>query len=208
VDLQEVIYWLRRLSRLDFRVFDDIRNNPSATVPCVVVCLFSMLIAGLGGWLWWLVSSYPRSSEILVNSFVLGGLLAFFLWGVIWLGIVYITLTQVMRQRAYFEQLMRVMGLAATPMALMLLMFLPGVSFAIGLAALALTFGLSAIAIKSVTTADYAQVLAANFLGFLVWAAALTLLGSSNASFQPHAPGIFLYHSVNSAVSEGLEASE
>jgi hypothetical protein len=207
IDTQAVLYWFRRLIHLDARVFDDVRSNPSATIPSVLVVLVACVIAGLGGWVWWIVNGYPRAGDIFLHSAIFGSILAVVFWGILWLGIVYLTLTQVLRQRTYFEQLMRVMGVAASPLALMALMFIPGISFAIGLASLALTFGLTAIAIKSATTADYAQVLVANFLGFLAWAAALTLLASADSSFRPHAPGVFLYNSIDTAVHEGLQAA-
>jgi hypothetical protein len=203
-DMQEVVAWLRRLYiDLDTRVFDEVRTNPTATLPGVIVAAVSILISGLGGWLWWVINDFPNSSDILVNSAFLGSLLAFVLWGLVWLGIVYVMLTQVFRERAYVEQLLRVMGLAASPLALMGLMFIPGLSLAIGLASLGLTFGLSNVAVRSVTTADPARVLVANFVGFFVWSAVLTLLASASATtVEPHAPGIFLFNSVSSIASD------
>jgi hypothetical protein len=203
-DMQEVVAWLRRLYiDLDTRVFDEIRTNPTATLPGVIVAAVSILISGLGGWLWWVLNDFPNSSDVLVNSAFLGSLLAFVLWGLVWLGIVYVMLTQVFRERAYVEQLLRVMGLAASPLALMGLMFIPGLSLAIGLASLGLTFGLTNVAVRSVTTADPARVLVSNFVGFFVWSAVLTLLASASATtVEPHAPGIFLFNSVTSIASD------
>jgi hypothetical protein len=202
--MQEVVAWLRRLYiDLDTRVFDEVRTNPTATLPGAIVAAVSIFISGLGGWLWWVLNDFPNSSDILVNSAFLGSLLAFVLWGLVWLGIVYVMLTQVFRERAYVEQLLRVMGLAASPLALMGLMFIPGLSLAIGLASLGLTFGLSNVAVRSVTTADPARVLVANFVGFFVWSAVLTLLASASATtVEPHAPGVFLFNSVSSIASD------
>jgi hypothetical protein len=206
-DMQEVLAWLRRLANLDTRVFDEVRTNPTATIPGFFVAAVSIFIAGLGGWLWWVVQDFGQSGDILVNSAFIGSLLAIVLW-VLWLLIVYVTLTTVFRERAYVEQLLRVMGLAACPLALMGLMFIPYISLAIGLASLALTFGLTNIAIRSVTTADPARVLVANLLGFSLWAAALTLLASSSAtSFEPHAPGVFLFQTINSIARDIFSAS-
>jgi len=196
-----VVTWLKRLANLDMGVFDEVRNNPGATIPGVLVATVAMLIAGVGGWLWWVVKDYPAqddsplpATDVLVHSGLIGAALATVLWCFIWLLIVYVMLTQVFRARAYVEQLLRVMGLAAAPMALMGLMFIPGVSLAVGVTALALTVALTNIAIKSVTTADNAQVLAANLFGFFVWCAALTLLASA---VEPHAPGVFLFNSIS-----------
>lgn len=208
MDLQVILTWLKRLANLDMSVFDEVRTNPAATLPGVIIAGVAMLIAGIGGWLWWVVQDYPAQDDsplpamdVLVHSGIIGAALATVLWGFIWLLLVYVVLTQVFRERAYVEQLLRVMGLALTPMALMGLMFIPGIAFAIGATSLALTAVLTTIAVKSVTTADNAQVLAANALGFFVWSAALTLLASA---VEPHAPGIFLFNAISRVAGDIL----
>jgi hypothetical protein len=199
-----MIGWVRRLAYLDFRVFEDVRTNPTATIPGVVLASVSILLSGLGGWLWWVVRDYGYTSDILLHSAIIGSLLAIALWG-LWLVLVYVMLTQVFRQRAYVEQLLRVMGLAATPLALMLLMFIPGISLAVGLTSLALTFGLTTYAVRTVTSADPAQVLVANGAGFFVWTLVLSLLASTNGgAIDPHAPGVFLYNTLASITDEVL----
>ena len=209
MDVNELLAWLKRLVYLDVRVFDEVRSNPSATIPGVFVVIIATFIAGLGGWLWWWLNDFPLAGDIFIHSAIIGSLIAVVLWGLVWLGIVYVMLTQVFRERAYVEQLLRVMGLAASPMALMGLIFIPGFSFGIGLASLALTFGLTGIAIKTVTTADNARVLVANALGFFVWATALSLLAASSlSSVEPHAPGIFLYNATNSIADEIFELNQ
>jgi hypothetical protein len=208
-DMQEVVAWLRRLAiNLDTRVFDEVRTNPTATLPGAIVAAVSIFIAGLGGWLWWVINDFPRSGDVLVNSAFIGSLLAFVLWGLVWLGIVYFMLTQIFRERAYVEQLLRVMGLAASPLALMGLMWIPGLSLAIGFASLGLAVALNNIAIRAVTTADAGRVLAANLLGFFVWASALTLLASASAtSVEPHAPGIFLVNAITNLAQDVFTAN-
>ncbi len=193
VDPQTILNWLRRLVALDTRVFDDVRSNPAATIPGVIVVTVATFLAGIGGWLWWVIEDFGDDSHVFLTSAVVGSLLSVVLWGA-WLGVVYVMLTQVFRERAYLEQLLRVMGLAAAPFALSLLMFIPWFSFAVGLSSVALVFGLSNIAIQSVTTADPAKVLVANVAGFALWALVLTLLVSASAgSANPYAPGIFLF---------------
>jgi hypothetical protein len=203
MELQQVLSWLRRLAQLDTRVFDEARSTPSATIPGAAVVLIASLFAGIGGWLWWMLNDYPRSGDILVHSAILGSIASLVVWTLGWLGVVYAVLTQIFRQRAFLEQLMRVMGLASAPLALMLFMFIPAISLGIGLAALALTFGLTSIAIKRVTTADEAQVLVANTLGFLVWSIIMAALASSSSA-HPHAPGVFLYQTVQSIMDDFL----
>jgi hypothetical protein len=189
-DPQTVSQWLRRLAALDLRVFEDVRTNPAATIPAVLVAGASIFLSGVGGWLWWLTKDYPGRGDILVESAVFGSLLALVLWGLAWLLVTFVVLTQVLRERVYLEQLLRVMGLAMLPMALSLLMFIPGITLGVGLASLGLTFALTTIAIQSVTTADAGQVLIANGAGFLLWAAVLSLVATPENAL---APGIFLY---------------
>ncbi|HEY4684703.1 MAG TPA: hypothetical protein VII57_01520 [Dehalococcoidia bacterium] len=208
MDTREVVAWLRRLVYLDTTVFEDVRSIPTATIPSVVIVTAATFIAGLGGWLWWLVEDFGESSDVFIHSAIIGSLIAVVLWG-LWLALVYVMITQVFRERAYVEQLMRVMGLAAAPLALMGLMFIPGLSLAIGVASLALTFGLTSMAISSVTTANQGQVLAANLVGFFVWALVLTLLASASLStVQPHAPGVFLFNAASGITADVLELAQ
>jgi cell division protein FtsX len=109
LDVQQLAAWLKRLIYLDTRVFEEVRSNPTATLPSFIVVSVAMFLAGLGGWLWWVLQDFGSNSDILVHSAFIGSVLAIVLWGV-WLIIVYFLLTQVFRQRAYLEQLLRVMA--------------------------------------------------------------------------------------------------
>jgi hypothetical protein len=190
-DPQTVAQWLRRLVNLDIRVFEDVRTNPSATIPAVLIAGLSILLSGIGGWLWWMLQDYGGAGDVFVKSALFGTLLALALWGLAWILVTFVIITQVMRERVYLEQLLRVMGLAMTPLALTLFMAIPGISLGVGIASLALTFGLTTIAIQSVTTANQAQALVANAAGFLLWAAVLTLVVSASSQV---APGVFLFN--------------
>ena len=121
--------------------------------------------------------------------------------------LVYVMLTQVFRARAYVEQLVRVMGLGMAPMALMGLMFIPGISMAIGIAALAFTFALMCVAVSTATNAEPGQVLMANLVGFIVWAGVLTLLADFGTEVHPHAPGVFLFNVFSDAFGDFTSAS-
>ena len=189
-------------------MFDEVRTNPAATIPCALIAAVSILIGGIGGWLWWSVKGFPESGSILLHSTIIGSAIAVALWGLAWLGLVYVMLTQVFRARAYVEQLLRVMGLGMAPMALMGLMFIPGISLAIGIAALAFTFALMCVAVSTASNAEPGQVLVANLVGFMVWAGVLTLLANSGGSeLQPHAPGVFLFNVFSDAFGDFTSAS-
>jgi hypothetical protein len=190
------------------RVFDEVRTNPAATIPCALIAAVSILIGGIGGWLWWTLRDFPESGAILLHSTIIGSAIAVALWGLAWLGLVYVMLTQVFRARAYVEQLLRVMGLGMAPMALMGLMFIPGISLAIGVAALAFTFAMMCVAVSTASNAEPGQVLMANLVGFIVWAGVLTLLANSGGSeLQPHAPGVFLFNVFSDAFGDFAAAT-
>jgi hypothetical protein len=153
-----------------------------------VVAAAAAFAAGLGGWLWWIQEAEFDEGKVFVQSVIMGSLFAIGLW-IVWLFVAYVLLTQVFRERADLQQLIRTMGMAAAPLGLSLLLLIPGINFGIGLASIALFFGLSNIAIQSVTTAEPAKVLTANAAGFAVWAIVLTLLVDNRTYL---APGIFI----------------
>ena len=61
--VQQVAAWLRRLANLDMRVFDEVRTHPGATIAGVLIAGVSMLFAGIGGWLWWVMKDYPARDD-------------------------------------------------------------------------------------------------------------------------------------------------
>ncbi len=180
---------LQRLLRLDTSVFEEVRLDPSATVPAVFVAVVSTLLAGIGGWVWWLVQDYGDGGKVFVQSVILGTIFSIALW-IVWLLVAWVVLTQLFRDEADWQQMLRTMGMAAVPLALSIALFIPGINFGVGLASVALFFGLTTIAIQSVTEASAARVLVANLAGFAVWAIVLGLLVSSDSYL---APGIFLF---------------
>jgi hypothetical protein len=205
VDHQTILTWLRRLLYLDTTVFDEIKGNPSSTIPAVIVAAVAILLSGVGGWLWWMVEGLGGSGDVFLKSTLFGSLLAIAIWGIGWVLIVFLLLTQFFREKVFLEQLLRVMGVAMAPMALGILLFVPGISLAVGIASLALAFGLSCIAVQRVTTADAARVLVANLAGFLVWSSVLTLLVSAS---NQYAPGVFLYNAPAQAASDYFDLSK
>ncbi len=179
---------LMRLVKLDTSVFDEVRLDASTTIPSVAVVVVATFLAGLGGWLWWIMQDFGDSGKVLMQSFILGSIFSVALW-IVWLLIVYVLLTQVFRAQADIQQLVRTMGMAAAPLALSVLMFIPALDFGIGLASLALFFGLTTFAIQASTSASAGQVLVCNAAGFAIWAIVLALLVGSDSFF---APGMFL----------------
>jgi hypothetical protein len=188
MNLEVIVNRLLRLARLDTSVFDEVRMDPTATTSSFIVAAAAAFAAGLGGWLWWVQKAEFDEGRVFLHSVVVGSLFAIGLW-IVWLFVAYVLLTQVFRERADLQQLIRTMGMAAAPLGLSLLLLIPGINFGFGLASIALFFGLSNIAIQSVTTAEPAKVLTANAAGFAVWAVVLTLLVDGRTYL---APGIFI----------------
>ena len=190
MDFEVIVGRLLRLARLDTTVFDEVRMDPAATASSFVVAAAAAFAAGLGGWLWWIQKFDFDGGRVFLQSVILGSLFAIGLW-VVWLFVVYVLLTQVFRERADLQQLIRTMGLAAAPLGLSLLLLIPGINYGLALTSIALFFGLTTIAIQSVTTAEPAKVLLANAAGFAVWAVVLALLVDAGSRTYL-APGIFV----------------
>jgi hypothetical protein len=184
---------LRRLLTLDTSVFNEIRMDRAATIPAIVVVVGSIFLFGIGGWLWWVFNGtdnyYVTSGEVFVKSTVLGTILATIFWAA-WVGVTYVLLSQMFSARVDLNDLIRVMGFAAAPLALGVLLFIPALYFGIGLTVLVLFFGMNVIAVQSATDASSGRVLAAVGAGFLLWAVMLGLFVTSKNAF---APGFFIF---------------
>lgn len=180
---------LRRLATLDTTVFDEVRGDAASTVPAVIVAAVAIFLSGIGGWLWWVFTGLPETGDIFMKSAVIGSVIALALYAV-WIGITYVLLTQVFRARADMQELVRVMGFAAAPFALSLLMFVPILDVAIAYTGLVILFGTTMIAVQSATDAPAGRAMAANTAGFFVWTLILSLLVTDENAY---APGVFLW---------------
>lgn len=200
-DINTLIYRLRRLASLDTTVFEDVRDDETATVPSVAIAAAATLLAGLGGWFWWLLQPFGDETRVFIQSVIMGTLFSIALW-IVWMLVTWVVLTQLFREDADWQQMLRTMGMAALPLAISFFVFIPGVGLGIGLASLVMLVGLSGIAIQAtVPNADAARVLVANVAGFAVWAIVLGLLVTSNNYL---APGVFLFDSPVEAAGGGL----
>ena len=191
MDVNSLMQKLRRLAMLDTTVFDEVKGDTNSTIPAIVVVAVATLLSGIGGWLFYISQSYHyKSGEFFVKSAILGSILTIIVWAIGWLGVTYVMLTQVFRARADVNELIRVMGFAAAPLALTIGMVIPGLDYGIGLAALGLTFGTTQIAVQAATDAPPAKTLIANAAGFAVWVIVVQLfVGATNT----YAPGVFIF---------------
>jgi hypothetical protein len=189
MDVNAIVMRLRRLAMLDTSVFDEVRTDAASTLPAILIVVVATLLSGLGGWLWWIFGGYSDAGTILSKSAVIGTIVSVVLWFV-WLGIVYVMLGQVFRARVDAQELVRVMGFAAAPLALGLLMCIHKLDYGIGIAVLGILFGTTQIAVQSATDAPAGKALAANAAGFAVWVIVLNLLVTRDNIL---APGVFIF---------------
>ena len=193
MDVNVVMQRLRRLVTLDTTVFDEVRGDTAATLPAVLVAVASTLLFGLGGWLWFIFQDYETGAgDVFFRSVILGSIVSLVLWAV-WVGVTYVMLTQVFRARADVNEVIRVMGFAAAPLAIGVLMFIPGLDFGISVAAVGLLLGANLIAVQSATDAPAGKVLASVGAGFAVWAIVLSLLASEPQLNDLLVPNFFIF---------------
>jgi hypothetical protein len=187
--------WLGRLIRLDLTVFDDVRDDASATGPAIAVVVVASFLAGLGTWLWAVVEDVADKREVFVKATILGSTFQILLW-VLWVWIAGMLLSRVFGVGADMNRLMRTMGLAFAPMAISLLVLLSVLSIPFAAIAIGATFLLTNAAIASATDAPADRVALSNLIGFAAFALILGIL-SNVAEWRELgglAPGIFFFN--------------
>ncbi len=208
---QNVGNWLMRLARLDVTVFDDVKDEATATVPALAVVAAASLLAGLGSWLWWIFEiDFPAAANIgeknieaFWKTFILGGIFMTLLW-LLWVYISAMILSRAFRASADMNQMIRTMGLAFAPMAISFLVVISVLAVPFGVIAVAATLLLTNAAIQATTDGQPHQVVLANLTGFAVFALLLGVLNNiaqitfdfgfgARAEYGGLAPGIFFF---------------
>lgn len=193
MDTTAMMQRIRRLVMLDTTVFDEVKSDAASTLPAVIIAAVSTLLFGLGGWLWYQFQDYNyKGGSFFLYSAILGTIVSLILLGVA-IGVIYVMLTQVFRARADVNELVRVMGFATAPLAIGILVFIPGFDLGIGVLAIAAFFGASLIAVQSVTDAPSGKAFVATAAGFAVWALVLSLLVQGDEPWKTMAPNIFIF---------------
>jgi hypothetical protein len=185
--------------------YEDVRDDPAATVYAVGVVVIATLFAAIGGFLWVRFAAAPPpifetdTSRFLLRSVVLGSVFQVGLWAA-WVGMTWFFLRQIyLLPDVPLAPLVRTMGFAFAPMGLQLLLAFPVLEFPIGIIAIAGTLGCTVLAVRAASGATPGQSLIATMAGFLVFALALGILGNSDSDL---APGIFALDP--NAISVGL----
>ncbi len=191
------VHRLRRLSILDLSILDDVGSDRRTTASAIGVAVGSTVLLSIGGWLWWLTSGLGDASAVLVKTVVIGSLFSLVLW-MGWLVIAFMILQRLTGAVIRVEQMVRSAGLAAAPLALGILMAVPGIAFGIGLAAVGLWALNTNAAIEHATGIQGRPVLIANGAGFAFWAIGISMLATQANQI---APGPFLADSIWDAVA-------
>ncbi len=188
---------LQRVAQLDASVFDDIGADARATAPAIAVAATSMALLGVGGWLWWWASGLQELDSVFIKTVVLGTLFSLAMW-LSWLLVVYLVLQRIEHVQVEIEPMLRAAGFACAPLALGVLMVIPGISFGVGIMALGGWAVTTHTALRRATGVEGGSLVLANVAGFGVWAIVMSLLATGSNQI---APGPFLAESIWDAVT-------
>lgn len=197
VGYQTLIGWLGRVARLDFTVFDEVKNERTATASAVLVVLTASVTAGLGSWIWALQHDNFEGldpAEVFVKTVIGGGLVQTAVW-FLWVFIAQLVVVRAFGAQALFSDLMRTMGLAFAPMYLSILVGIAPLAVPFGVFSLAMTFLLSNIAIEQASGVTTREATFANMAGFGIF---LAFMGAASnvmeaGVFGGVAPGILFF---------------
>ena len=159
MDPNLILNKILRLARLDTTVFDEVRDDANELIPAMIVAGFSALLAGLGATLFYEFNFDYGPEKPWLNTFILGGVFMAALY-LVWVLIAYVIIVQVYKASADLQSLLRTMGYAAVPLALL--------------------FVMSIYAVQAVTNADSTQVVIANTAGFSVMVLVLSIVAFSS----------------------------
>jgi hypothetical protein len=169
---------LRRMinaARLDRATYEEVENDPNATLQALLVVIIVALAAGVGALL--------AVQEEAVNpiwgfvSGVIGGLIRWALWALITF-LVGTTILKTARTNASWSQLARTTGFAQTPGILQILVFIPIIGWII--AAIAGIWQLVAMVVAVRQALDYESIwrtLGVVVIGFIIIAIVLAVIG-------------------------------
>lgn len=180
----------RRLLAGDLRTLRETAEVESDTGPALVIMALGALVAALGAWLW-LVFTGDEVSIGYAAARVLGlGLvISIAVWGAS-IAATWWAMKQLFEARIELRRLIRPLALAAGIGVWQLFLFVPGISFAVGILALVTWFLLSVVAVRAAAPEldDRGSAISVG-IGFGVYVILLTLA----ANIAGIAPGVFVH---------------
>ena len=169
---------LRRMinaARLDRTTYEEVENDPTATLQALLVVIIVALAAGIGAFL--AVQDEAINPIWGLVSGVIGGLIRWALWALITF-LVGTTILKTARTNASWSQLARTTGFAQTPGILQILVFIPIIGWIIG--AIAGIWQLVAMVVAVRQALDYDSIwrtLGVVVIGFIIVVIVLAIIG-------------------------------
>ncbi len=169
---------LRRMinaARLDRTTYEEVENDPNATLQAIVVVIIVALAAGVGAFL--AVQDEAINPIWGLVSGVIGGLIRWALWALVTF-LVGTTILKTARTNASWSQLARTTGFAQTPGILQILVFIPIIGWIIG--AIAGIWQLVAMVVAVRQALDYESIwrtLGVVVIGFIIVVIVLAIIG-------------------------------
>jgi hypothetical protein len=169
---------LRRMinaARLDTTTYEEVENDPNATLQAILVVIIVALAAGVGAFL--AVEDEAVNPIWGLVSGVIGGLIRWALWALVTF-LVGTTILKTARTNASWSQLARTTGFAQTPGILQILVFIPLIGWII--AAVAGIWQLVTMVVAVRQALDYESIwrtLGVVIIGFIIVAIVLAIIG-------------------------------
>ncbi|MEO8458545.1 MAG: hypothetical protein ABI559_12130 [Chloroflexota bacterium] len=192
-----LVSWIVRLAKLDFSVFDDVRNEQTATASAILIVLGAGIIGGLGSWGWALqYSKYDGldPAPVFLKTVIAGSVIQLVIWFA-WVYIAYLVAARGFGATVGFQQLVRTMGVAFAPVALSIGVAIAPLAVPFGVFSLAITFLFTNIAIEQASDLNTRESMLANLAGFaifLIFMGAAANIAKAGA-FGGLAPGILFF---------------
>lgn len=181
---------------LDERSLNRIREDASLTALAVAVVVVSSFLSGLGTYLWFGIE-IDWSGELFWKTAIVGSLLMAGGWLV--LTIIVWAVLRAVQPNLTFTEVLRVAGIAASPLALGLLVFIPKIGFGVGVLAAGLAAAMLVMALQSAFRVPAGRALFAAAAGFAPWCLLLPAFVSGD---DPFGAGIFGLSWGNTAMAE------
>jgi hypothetical protein len=182
------------LASFDPGAYEELRDDPAATVPAVGIVIAATVLQAIGGVMWGRFGAPPPPifqvdlRHLVLYSAVFGSVIQIAMWCG-WVAMTWFWLRYILSvEDVQWQRLVRTMGFAFAPMALQILLVFPVLEFPVGLFALGATVACSVLAVRAATGATAGQAAFATLMGAFLFVLVLGVLGNSDTDL---APGIF-----------------
>lgn len=196
--VEQLLARIKRALSLEAQAFEEIRDDAAFTPLAAAVGAVAIILGGLGAFLWASVNADTDVAPF-AETVILGSIFTFLLW-LAWVAVTYAVLSQFYHEQAAPDAVFRIFGLGVAPLALGVLVFIPGLGFGFGLLSITLTFFLTFFGMRSAFPAiNPLRLLISLTAGAAVFMLVLPLLSSHDNAF---ASGVFIFEVAEDIVEE------